>query len=187
MSSKSSMAIIGEVGFLANALTNRFQDNYVVTNYSKDQFDFRDNNAVDKLSKKIYLSDHIICCSGVFNSPPWDMLTINALAPVSLLIKLTHLNCKSRIIITGSHSAMWTSWPDISLDRLCYNISKNWLQSAITGLAHSQQTQMLLTLLNISKFQSPVSNWTGKDINVVVDEFERILNNPVPPLLVEMH
>ena len=47
MSTKSSMAIIGEVGFLANALTNRFQDNYVVTNYSKDQFDFRDNNAVD--------------------------------------------------------------------------------------------------------------------------------------------
>ena len=56
MSSKSSMAIIGEVGFLAHALTNRFQHNYVVTNHSKDKFDFRDDNAVDELSKKIYSS-----------------------------------------------------------------------------------------------------------------------------------
>jgi short-subunit dehydrogenase len=174
-----NVSIIGANGDLANAVYSNLQQDHLVTCYSKEQYDFRNKDDIVELSGKIHTDDVIISCVGIVDEDSWDVFTVNTLAPVYLLEQLSKHNSKSHVIFVGSHGAMWTSWPGISINRLVYNTSKQSLQSFVTGLDQSGTTELTVSILNPTKFQSKMSANHGYDINIVVESINHIINSPV--------
>lgn len=179
-----NIAVIGKHGDLAIELQNNLTDHHV-TAYSKDQYDFLNKNNIQHLAEQIYNNDVIICCSGVYDQDAWTSYIINTVAPIYLLEKLTALNSSCHVILIGSHSAMWTSWPGIDLNRLSYNTSKSALQSFVEGLEHSELSKLKLTMFNTTKFQSEMSNYQGQPISHVVNIIKDLITNTTPPLVYE--
>jgi short-subunit dehydrogenase len=181
-----NISIIGEHGDLAQALYNKLKTDHHVTCYGKDQYNFLNKEDITTLADNIYQSDIIISCPGVFtSSDSWDMFTINAVAPVFLLEKLIKNKSQAHVIVVGSHAAMWISWPDISLERLSYNISKETIQSFTTGLAHAGTSDLKLSVINPSRFQSKLNGYQGYSIDVIVDGIVHVIQAPTPILIYE--
>lgn len=186
MTSVPSMAIIGSQGHLASSLYQHYCNQYNIKMFGQHKFDLRNRTDIDSLADEISEFDIIINCAGIFCQDVWDELIVNATAPIYLLSRLAILKCCSRFVQIGSHSAMWTSWPGISVDRLCYNVSKNCVQTAITGLSHSKQTDMMISIINPSKFKSGMSNYEGYEITEVIEYVNFVINSSNPPLIIEM-
>jgi short-subunit dehydrogenase len=181
-----NVAIIGSQGDFAQALTKKLEKDHSVLCYGKNEFNFLNKNKIISLAKRIYMADVIICCAGVLaDHDPWDMFTINTVAPAFLLEQLDARSSRSHVIMVGSHAAMWTSWPGIEFTRLTYNVSKECLQSFVVGLAHRNQTNLTLTVLNPSVFQSKMSNHNGYPVDVVVESVQTIINSKAPLLILE--
>ena len=181
-----NIAVIGNQGDLAVALTTSLQQDHLVTNYSKNEFNFLNKQSVIDLAERISSADVIICCAGVFSEhDSWDSYTINTVAPLFLLDRLTQLSSKAHFIMVGSHAAMWTSWPGINFARLVYNTSKQSIQSIVVGLAQSGQSSLTLTVINPSSFQSKMNNYQGYPIDQVVESVHSIITSSVPLLVVE--
>jgi len=176
---KLNVSIIGANGDLSNAVYNNLQQDHLVTRYSKKQYDFRNKDDIVKLSSKIYTDDVIISCVGISDGDSWEVFTVNTLAPVYLLEQLSKHKSKSHVIFVGSHGAMWTSWPGISINRLVYNVSKQSLQSFVTGLDHCGATELTVSIINPTKFQSKMSANQGHNINLVAKSINHIINSPV--------
>lgn len=180
------IAIIGSQGNLAKALAEELEKDHSVTCYGKNKFNFLNKNKIISLAKHIYTADIIICCVGVLaDHDPWDMFTINTVAPAFLLEQLDARSSRSHVIMIGSHAAMWTSWPGIEFTRLIYNVSKESLQSFIVGLAQRGQTNLTLTVLNPSVFQSKMSDYNGYPLDIVVESVQTIINSKAPLLILE--
>jgi short-subunit dehydrogenase len=181
-----NISIIGKDGDLAQALYNKLKTDHYVTYYGKEQFNFLQKDKISKLANLIYHSDIIISCPGVLTShDSWDMFVINAVAPVFLMEKLIENKSKAHVVIVGSHGAMWTSWPNISLERLSYNVSKETIQSFTTGLAHAGTSDLKLSIVNPSRFQSKLNGYQGYSIDMVVDGIMHVIQAPTPILIYE--
>lgn len=174
-----NISILGSNGTLARQLLNHFNQKNTVTTYSKQDHNFLNKSSVYDLSEKIKNSDIIINCVGVLDKDTWDTFLINTVAPCYLLENLVQKKSKAHFIMIGSHGSMWTSWPGISLNRLSYNSSKKSIQSFIQGLSQSSLSDMKLTLMNLSKFKSNMSNHQGYDIDIVVDAIAYVINKPI--------
>ena len=185
--SELNVSIIGENGDLARALYNNLMIGHHVVCYGKDQYNFLNKEDIIALVDHVYQSDIIINCPGIFTSDDsWDMFTINAVAPTFLLEKLVEKKSRAHVIIIGSHSAMWSSWPSISLERLSYNVSKETIQSFVTGLEQSKKSNLKLTIFNPSRFKSKMSDHTGYPIESIVDAINYIIKSKVTPLVYEL-
>jgi short-subunit dehydrogenase len=184
--SKSNISIIGEQGDLAKALYNKLILEHHVICYGKNQYDFLNKDNISTLVDSIHQSDIIISCPGVFASADsWETFTINALAPIYLLEKLVEKQSKAHVIIVGSHGAMWTSWPGISMGKLAYNVSKETIQSFTTGLSQSNLSDLKLSVFNPSVFQSKINGYQGHPIDIIVDGIIHVIQAPAPLLIYE--
>lgn len=181
-----NVSIIGENGDLARALYNKLIIDHHVVCYGKDQHNFLNKEDVTTLADKIYKSDIIISCPGVYTSDDsWDMFTINSIAPIFLLEKLIEKKSQAHVIIVGGHGAMWTSWPGISFMRLAYNISKETIQSFTKGLSQSGMSNLKLSVFNPSRFQSKLNGYQGYSIDTIVDGLIHVIQAPAPLLIYE--
>jgi len=181
-----NVSIIGENGDLAKALYNKLITDHHVVCYGKDQYNFLLKEDITTLVDYVYQSDIIINCPGVFTSDDsWDMFTINAVAPTFLLEKLVEKKSQAHVIIIGSHGAMWTSWPGISFERLLYNVSKQTIQSFVTGLAQSGSSDLKLSVINPSSFQSKLNGYKGYPVDIIVDGIIHVIESPTPLLIYE--
>lgn len=181
-----NVVVLGSQGDLARALTHTLGQDHSVLCYGKDEFNFLDKNSIIALADRIYTADIIVCCVGVYNGyDSWDMFTVNTVAPIFLLEQLASRSSKAHVIAIGSHAAMWTSWPGIDLNRLSYNVSKECLQSFIVGLAQGNGTELTLSILNPSRFQSKISDYNGYPVDYVVESIQTIITSKVPLLVVE--
>ncbi len=181
-----NVSIIGENGDLAKALYNKLIIDHHVICYGKDQYNFLNKEDIIALVNHVYQSDIIINCPGVFTSDDsWDMFTINAIAPIFLLEKLIEKQSQAHVIIVGSHGAMWTSWPGVSFERLSYNVSKQTIQSFVTGLSQSELSNLKLSVFNPSRFQSKLNGYQGYPIDIIVDGIIHVISAPTPLLIYE--
>ena len=181
-----TLAIIGSQGGLATALHKKFSEEYIVECFGKEQYNLTDVNDIDKLSEKISKFDVIINCAGVLNQDSWNTFIINAVAPARLIEQLTKHNSNAHLVLVGSHSSTWTSWPEISLERLWYNVSKETLESLVLGTNHSRGTKLKFTVFNPSRFQTPMRNFSGYSADIMVSAIEHIITTVPPPLIYEL-
>lgn len=181
-----NVSIIGEHGDLASALTEKLILNHNVSCYGKEHYNFLNKNDINDLVDTICESDVIVCCVGITTSTDiWDMFIVNAVAPSFLLEKLIEKQSQAHVIIVGSHGAMWTSWPGISLERLSYNVSKETIQSFTTGLSQSNISKLKLSMFNPSRFQNKLNGSQGYPIDIIVDGIIHVIESPTPLLIYE--
>jgi len=185
LSVKSTVAVIGASGTLAQALAHSFAE-YPVTVFGQPDYDMRDLNDIERLASQLNIFNVIIYCPGVLTANAWDTFSVNATAPAYLCELLATTDCQAHVIVIGSHSGMWTSWPGIDVSRLWYNISKQTLTATITALSHSGKTKMKYTVFNACKFKSSMSNHQGVDVEVIADAIKAVVKSPVPPVIYEM-
>jgi hypothetical protein len=182
---KSTVAIVGANGILAQALAYSLAE-YTVTVFGQSDYDMRNANDIKCLASQLNSFAVIIYCPGVLIANAWDIFSINATAPAYLCELLTNTDCQAHVVVIGSHSGMWSSWPGIDISRLWYNLSKQTLTATITALSHSGKTKMRYTVFNACKFKSSMSNHQGIDVTVVADAIKSVIESPMPPVIYEM-
>jgi len=181
---KRKISIIGKSGSLASSLRAELSTTNQVTCYGKEQINMLIPESISSNIDNIKNSNTIIICSGVFTGNVREMLDINSSGPIQILSELQKVKSKAHVIIIGSHASTWTSWPDMDIQRLTYNVAKKTILEFAIGLEHSEASDLTLTVYNASRFNSAM-NSGGMPIQQVVNNVSWIIDHENPPLVFE--
>ena len=153
------IALLGS-GSLSKAISSKITSD----TFDRSDVDYIKGEFTEQFIDNIVNYDVIINCVGTMQGTVKEILTVNAIAPMVLLESLVKKQYSGHVILIGSHASTWTSWPGIELDRLVYNNSKLTLKNFVMGLSHSDLTNMKITLVDASRFQSKMSNFQGYNV-----------------------
>ena len=176
MINKQKMSILGG-GALATAIVDNLADKFDIDVFDHDRFDISSKEQCDSIAINLSQYDIIIITSGKYDNDLWGMWLVNTIGPAYLISILDSMYVDKKIIAVTSHGASWTSWPDIDLNRLVYNSSKSGLTTFLHGLIHRDSSKNKISILEPSRFQSGMSNYTGSDINLVANQIKTIVND----------
>lgn len=167
------LALVGG-GTLADAI----HDLYIgyVKIYSHSQFDIGCKSQCDALIPELVTYGSVIITAGHMGTDHWGTWMTNTVGPCYLVGKLNEHAKKQRIIVVSSYGARWVSWPEISMDRLHYNMSKRAVSDFVNGLIQRGSDNQL-TVVEPSKFQSPMSNNNGVRASEMAQQIINVLNN----------
>lgn len=174
------VAVLGN-GALATAFKTITK--HEITVFAKPNIDFLNTDSINRYINTIADHEAIINTIGIFNGSSLEISQVNYLAPVVLIQKLVELKYSGKIIMIGSHGASWTSWPGIDHQRLIYNVSKLNLRNYIMALSQSKLTDAHLCLIDSTKFQSQMSNFTGEAASNVAKLIEDLVDIKSPRIL----
>ena len=171
------MLVIGK-GHLARALHRQWPDSSLV---GRPEYDFSLQSACDQL-----VADHpdptvIINTLGCITNDIWQNLTVNLLAPVYITAKYMHL-ADCHIINISSASSWWPSHPDLDIMRFSYNMAKESLSQFgrhINRITIDKPSSATVSTIEPGKFQSPMSNFTGFDVDHIVSCVQLILEKKI--------
>lgn len=151
--------------------------------YSRPDIDFTTPSTLNDCLLELIKHDVIINTIGVNKGDMQNILQVNYLTPIYILEKLLELDYKGKVIYVGSHGSTWTSWPGIDIERLNYNVSKANLKTYMISLSQSGLAKYRLCLFDSTKFQSPMSDYQGDDIQEVAGLLEQIVDLDNPKIL----
>jgi len=97
----------------------------------------------------------------------WNMWMTNTVGPCYLIAKLNEVSKNQQIIAVSSHGASWTSWPNISSERLNYNASKSALNEFLSGLIHQGTTTNKISVVEPGKFSTHMSGYQGASVTII--------------------
>lgn len=157
------------------------------TVFSRSDLDFLNQQSISDCVPRLLEFDTIINCIGVYQGDTKDILQVNFVSPVTLTEALIQSNYQGHLIMIGSHAATWPSWPGISHDRLVYANSKLALRNYIFGLSQSKLTNMTLSMIDLTKFKSNMSNYQGYDIDKTAKLVATVINQGIKVLHIEAY
>lgn len=169
-------------GETAQAFKNQSGMCHDIDIMTKQEFDIRDQETCQAIADKCLHYDAIIVTAGVFASDAYNIWSTNLLGPVLILNHLVQQQFQGHITVISSHSANWTSWPDISLQRLNYNSSKHALSTFVSGLSHRSHVPTF-TIIEPPSFQSRMSQYKGITMSAVVDAINQSLQKRVDKIV----
>lgn len=178
-----SVAILGS-GSLSTELQKLLPHTTV---FNKPQLDFLNQQSITDAVPKLINFSTIINCIGIYKGATNDILQVNFLSPVTLTEQLIQHDYKGHLIMIGSHAATWTSWPGIAHDRLVYANSKLSLRNYMFGLAQSTITEMSITVVDLTKFKSKMSDYQGYDVESTAKLVTNVINQNIKILHVEAY
>ena len=165
----TKLAIIGG-GDLANAIKSPSAI------FSHSNFDISNKEQCDQLTVLLKDYDQILITAGYHGPDVWNNWLVNTVGPAYIVSKLEELYAGKSVIVVTSYGGAWPAWPGISVERLTYNMSKSSCTEFMSGLVHSGAKNKI-TILETSKFQSKMSNYTGMDINIVAKQIDALFNS----------
>jgi NAD(P)-dependent dehydrogenase (short-subunit alcohol dehydrogenase family) len=171
----NTVAIVGD-GDLAQAWISKNKKNYTINVYGHQEFDLTQKNHCDQLIDVLQDKDIIIITAGVFDKDLWNIWLVNLVAPSYIVSELIKKDYKGKTVVISSNAANWTSWPEISLERLVYNNSKHAISKFVYGTVQSGHGGQFV-VLEPSKFKSSMSQQQGQDIESVVDAIDFSIKN----------
>lgn len=175
---KQSMAILGG-GELSTAIVNNLGNRFDIVVYGHDKFDITNKEKCNEVIDGLATYDIVIITAGKHSEDVWEMWMVNNVGPAYIISSLESKYTNKKIIAVTSHGSSWTSWPGIDINRLVYNSSKSGLTNFLYGLIHRDSTKNKISILEPSRFQSTMSNNTGADINLVANQIESIIDDPM--------
>lgn len=179
------MILILGKGSLGSALHAHFDGSTLV---GRPEFDLSTQHGCDSLLGSF--DPTIVINTVAVNEAhdPWEIFTTNFTSVVYLTLGFYEKMVTGQIINISSTSTLWTSHPDISTGRLCYNLSKDCVSQF--GRHFNRKivdagTTVVLTTLEIGKFPSRFNGFQpGMDIDHVVDIIDGAVKRPVQQLTV---
>jgi NAD(P)-dependent dehydrogenase (short-subunit alcohol dehydrogenase family) len=94
----------------------------------------------------------------------WDILTVNYVSVVYLTLGFYEKMNSGHIINISSTSTYWVSYPEITLGRLCYNISKESLSAFgrhINRATVDRLQKPTISTIELGKFNSKFNGFSG--------------------------
>lgn len=176
MANKQKISILGG-GALATAIVDNLNEKFDIDVFDRNRFDISSQEQCDAIASNLSQYDIVIITSGKFDNDLWGMWLVNTVGPAYLISKLDSMYRDKKIIAVTSYGSSWTSWPEIDLNRLVYNSSKSGLTTFLQGLIHRDSSKNKISILEPSKFQSSMSNYTGADIDLVVNQIKTIIDD----------
>lgn len=154
------LAIVGG-GELASALVarNRHISSFCI---SREDRDISSQINCDEVVKDISGCPKILITAGVFNHDAWQTWLVNTVAPCYIIQQLVVNGYQGHIAVISSNAANWTSWPGADIDRVVYNCSKH-ATSGFAAAMVQRKSNVRITVIEPSRFQSTMSGQTGKD------------------------
>lgn len=168
------MLIIGK-GHLARALQVRWPDACLV---GRPEYDFACQADCDRLVKQFPAPDVVINTLGCITDNVWHNLTVNFVAPAYITsCYVNHASC--HIINISSASAWWPSFPGLDIEKFSYKAAKESLSQFgrhLNRMTIDTDDKALISTIEPGRFQSPMSNWSGRDISDVVDCVQLVID-----------
>jgi hypothetical protein len=161
---------------LAQEFKSTYKDIYSIDIYNN--FDMKSKKDCIKILDVARMYDKVIFTAGSHSGDSWDIISTNFTGPCFIISELVNLGFKGHLIYIGSYGSVWTSWPDISLERLTYNTSKLASVKFIQGLEHSKIGSARLSVINPSKFQTKMSKYQGMEILKIIEILKWIVDSP---------
>jgi len=171
----SRLAIVGG-GTLAQAIANQYTGNVQI--YAHSTFDITDREQCNQLVPELATYDSVIITAGEISTDTWSMWMTNTVGPCYLVGQLNDVSTDQRIIVVSSYAARWTSWPEVNLPRLTYNMSKRATSEFVQGLVQ-RGSKNQLTVVEPSAFQSPMSANRGATAEAMAAQVISVLENPM--------
>ena len=180
----NKIAILGN-GDLSKALQSVIPNEFTV--FDRSQLDFCNNNTIQSTAQELAQYPTIINCIGLFTGTDEQVMRANFIGPMLLINRLIELKYTGHLVLIGSHSATWTSWPGIDYQRLIYGNSKLALRNLVFGLAQSHISNIDFTVIDITKFKSTMSRGEGYESEQMARLIYNITQQEVKILHVEAH
>lgn len=166
------MILITGKSTLAEALSKNFNDCIII---GKPEYNFNNKEDCDRLFADYSSPDILINTFATLADDPWNSLLTNFVAPVYITNQYYNNLTKGQIINISSTSAWWSSYPNIPENRFYYNLSKFNLSEFGRQFNRSivdKNKEIILTTVEIGKFESKLSNFNGTDIDKIVKTIE---------------
>lgn len=179
------MILILGKGTLATGLHNRLVNSTLV---GRPEFDFMTKSDCDRLVEQYTPTVLINTVAVNQQHDPWTILTTNYTSSVYLTLKFYQQMKSGQIINISSASALWPSFPGITDQRLCYNISKESL--SIFGRHFNRKIidkpgDVTVTTVELGKFPSKFNNFqSGMELAKAVSAVESAIACPVQQLTI---
>jgi hypothetical protein len=126
----------------------------------RPDYDFSKEEDCLRLVEK-YTPTVLINTVGVLNDDIWNMLVTNYVSVVYTSLKFYEKNNNLQIINISSAASHWVSYPDIDINRLCYNISKESLTNFGCHMARKtvNESNFVISTIEPGKFPSKINNF----------------------------
>ena len=125
----------------------------------------------------------VINTVGILNNDIWAMLVTNYVGVAYTTLKFYEKNKNIHIINISSATTHWVSYPDIDVDRLCYNLSKESLTNFGAHLARKtvNESEFIISTVEPGKFPSKMNNYTESTHTVsdVAQVIKNLIGSPV--------
>jgi hypothetical protein len=122
-----------------------------------------------------YTPTVLINTVGVLTNDIWNTLVTNYVSVVYTSLKFYEKNKNLQIINVSSAASHWVSYPDIDINRLCYNISKESLTNFGSHMARKtiNESNFIISTVEPGKFPSKINNYdqskyTAADVAQVI-------------------
>lgn len=163
------MILITGKSTLASNLSSCLTGSVVV---GRPEYDFSLRTDCDRLVADYPKPTVIINTFGAVTHDSWDSLTTNLVAPAYITNRYYEaLDC-GHIINISSASSWWSSYPGISKSKFWYGVSKLGLSEfgrQYNRMAIDDSKNVTISTVEPGKFQSTMSNFTGLDIENIVE------------------
>ena len=171
------MILITGKSTLANAIAQHLDNCTVV---GRPDYDFTQQADCDQLINDFPNPNVLINTFGTTSGTSWQSMVTNFVAPVYLTEKYYNKLTNGHIINISSASAWWPSYPGITPNRFFYGISKLSLSEFGRQFNRSiidDQKAVTVTTIEPGKFISPMSNYTGLEVDKIVDTIKAVIDS----------
>lgn len=174
-----SIAIVGGGELAATIRCNAGELYNKIDIIDHNKFDITNQGQCDAIIPQLATYDAVIITAGTISTDLWSMWLTNTVGPCYLIAKLNATASGQRIIAISSHGASWTSWPDISIDRLNYNTSKSALNMFLNGMVHQGTSTNKITVFEPSRFKTRMSNYQGANVTDIAQQVLEVIDSPM--------
>ena len=175
---KPSLLIVG-----ASTLAYSLADIYPhATIIGRKDYDLAVKEDCDQLLQD-YLPDRVVLTHGVVAGDLWNMLTVNYTSAVYLMAGFYDRMSKGQIIVVGSATTAWQSWPGISMERLFYNSAKTGVSDFVDflnrkNLPADSEKPVSVQLYEPNSFNSHMAPNSTTECATVAKELAHLIENP---------
>ena len=154
---------------------------FIYTEVGKPDFDISTKINCDNLVDS-YNPDILLLTQGVFGGDVWSQITVNSVSLIYLATQFYQKMNKGQIICVSSASAIWPSWPDISIERMVYGLSKQTVSNFCEHMQRKNYTvgkSVAVQCYEPCRFKSKMNNFSqGSDISEVTKDVRYLIDNP---------
>lgn len=143
----------------------------------KPEYDFAVQADCDRCVEE-HTADCVVITHGVLCDDLWQSMTVNFTSAAYLLDRYYTSMSKGQIILVGSASVNWQSWPGIDTERMYYSASKYALYNIAKQYNRLAEKPVSIQVFNTTRFASKMGGDFAVPASQAAQELQMLIDNP---------